>query len=264
VVRDHDIEAERTLNTDIAHRQTLSDLLRRSARRHPDKTAIVCGDIRWTYAEFDALCGRLASGLAGLGIGKGDRVAVLARNSHAFAALRFALARIGAVLVPINFMLKAGEVAYILRHSGAGLLATDSGLAALAREAAAHDTSVERFVWLPAEEPSRPEPGMLSFDALADTAAPPPDVPLAGSDLLQIVYTSGTESSPKGAMLTHEAVISQYVSCLVDARSRAPTSRCMRCRSSTARSSTCSSGRRSTPAPSTSSPPGPRPTTCCR
>ena len=62
---------------------------------------------------------------------------MLARNSHAFVAMRFALARLGAVLVPINFMLKAEEVAYILRHAGATMLATDSGLAPLARAATA-------------------------------------------------------------------------------------------------------------------------------
>ena len=121
-------------------RQTLADLLRRSAARHPDKLAIACGERRWTYREFDALCARLAAGLAQEGIAKGDRVAILARNSHGFAAMRFALARLGAVLVPINFMLKAEEVAYILRHAGATMLATDSGLAALARSAAALDT----------------------------------------------------------------------------------------------------------------------------
>ena len=203
---------------DVARRQTLSDLLRRSARRHPAKTAIVCGSTRWTYAQFDAICNRVAAGLQGQGIAHGDRVAVLSRNSHAFAALRFALARLGAVLVPINFMLKAEEVAYILRHAGACLLATDSGLAGLAREAAAMDTAVRGFVWLPSEEGSEPATGMLSFDTLAATTAElrEPDN-LGGSDLLQIVYTSGTESSPKGAMLTHDAVISQYVSCLVDA-----------------------------------------------
>ena len=110
--------------------------------------------MRWTYAEFDRVCDRVAAGLAGRGIGKGDRVAVLARNSHAFAALRFALARLGAVLVPINFMLKADEAAYILRHAGARMLATDSGLAELARAAAAQDTAVREFVWLPSEDPT--------------------------------------------------------------------------------------------------------------
>ncbi|HRL67961.1 MAG TPA: AMP-binding protein, partial [Ottowia sp.] len=102
----------------ITRRQTLADLLRRTAIRLPNKLAIACGDTRWTYAEFDALVTRLAAGLSQRGIGRGDRVAVLARNSHGFAALRFALARLGAILVPINFMLKADEVAYILRHAG--------------------------------------------------------------------------------------------------------------------------------------------------
>ncbi|HJV60427.1 MAG TPA: fatty acyl-CoA synthetase [Albitalea sp.] len=198
-------------------RQTLGDLLRRSAARHPAKLAIACGATRWSYAEFDAVCSRLACGLAARGITHGERVAVLARNSHAFAALRFALARLGAVLVPINFMLTAEEAAYVLRHSGARMLATDAGLAPLARAAAALDTSVRDFVWLPAEEPSEPVAGMLSFDELARTEGELPDAPIRGTDLAQIVYTSGTESSPKGAMLTHDAVIWQYVSCIADA-----------------------------------------------
>jgi fatty-acyl-CoA synthase len=198
-------------------RQTLIDVLQRSAARLPDKLAVACGEVRWSYADFDAIVARVAAGLARLGIAKGTRVAVLARNSHAFAALRFALARLGAVLVPINFMLKAEEAAYILRHAGAVMLATDSGLSALARAAAALDTAVRQLVWLPSEAPASPEPDMTPFDALAACTDAPPEPDLAGTDLLQIVYTSGTESSPKGAMLTHDAVLWQYVSCLVDA-----------------------------------------------
>ena len=198
-------------------RHTLGDLLHRSAARSPHKLAIACGDVRWTYREFDTLCNRLAAGLAREGIAKGDRVAILARNSHAFAALRFALARLGAVLVPINFMLKAEEAAYILRHAGARLLATDSGLAPLAQAAAALDTAVRQLMWLPGEEPSEPVAGMLHFPTLSACDGPVPEVDLNGSDLAQIVYTSGTESLPKGAMLTHDAVMWQYVSCIVDA-----------------------------------------------
>jgi fatty-acyl-CoA synthase len=84
--------------------QTLGDALRRTAQRVPSKTAIICGQTQWTFAEFDALVSRFAAGLSRIGVAKGERVAVLARNSHGFAALRFALARLGAVLVPINFM----------------------------------------------------------------------------------------------------------------------------------------------------------------
>jgi fatty-acyl-CoA synthase len=198
-------------------RQTLADLLRRSAKRDPDRTAMACGETRWSFREFDAVVDRFAAGLARLGVAKGERVAVLARNSHGFAALRFALARLGAVLVPINFMLKAEEAAYILRHAGAGVLATDSGLAELARAAAALDTQVKQFVWLPSEDPTEPVAGMASFDELIERREAPPEVALQGDELAQIVYTSGTEASPKGAMLTHDAVIWQYVSCVADA-----------------------------------------------
>ncbi|HNN34472.1 MAG TPA: AMP-binding protein, partial [Ottowia sp.] len=170
-------------------RQTIADLLRRTAQRLPAKLAVQCGATRWSYAEFDALVTRLAAGLAGRGVAHGDRVAILARNSHGFAAMRFALARLGAVLVPINFMLKADEVAFILRHAGAKLLATDSGLAELARASAALDTQVTDFVWLPSEDPSEPVAGMASFHDLAACTAPLPDTPLASTDLAQIVYT---------------------------------------------------------------------------
>jgi fatty-acyl-CoA synthase len=203
--------------TTALRRQTLGDLLHRSAARHPDKPAITCGQTRWSYHAFDAVCDRVAAGLAARGMARGDRIAILARNSHAFAALRFAVARLGAVLVPVNFMLKADEAAYILRHAGARMLCTDSGLAALAQAAAALDTRVETLVWLPSEDPSEPVTGMVRFDELAGCADAPPDVALSGTDLAQIVYTSGTESLPKGAMLTHDAVLWQYVSCVVEA-----------------------------------------------
>jgi fatty-acyl-CoA synthase len=201
----------------VVRRQTIADALHRTARSLPAKTAIVCGATAWTYAEFDDLVTRLAAGLHRIGVGEGDKVAVLARNSHGFAALRFALARRGAVLVPINFMLKAEEVAYILRHAGARTLATDSGLAGLAREASALETQVMQFIWLPSEDASEPAPGMHLFDDLAACTGALPAVQLGSFDLAQIVYTSGTESSPKGAMLTHDAVLWQYVSCVINA-----------------------------------------------
>ncbi|TFY98218.1 acyl-CoA synthetase [Ramlibacter humi] len=198
-------------------RQTLADLLHRSAQRLPDKTALVCGGTSWTFAQFDEVVDRVAAGLARMGIAHGTRVAVLARNSHGFAALRFAVARLGAVLVPINFMLQAADVAYILRHAQAETLATDSGLAELARAAAAQDTKVRQFIWLPSEDASEPVAGMTSFHELAKTEGAPPASPVQSGDLAQIVYTSGTESLPKGAMLTHDAILWQYASCAIDA-----------------------------------------------
>jgi fatty-acyl-CoA synthase len=201
----------------LVRRQTLADLLRRSAAKAPDKLAIVCGETRWSYAEFDRVVARVAAGLARAGVAKGARVAILARNSHAFAAMRFALARLGAVLVPINFMLKAEEAAFILRHAGATMLATDTALAPLARAAAALGSEVRDLLWLPSEERSETQTDMIDFEALASCVETPPDPEIDAGDCAQIVYTSGTESAPKGAVLTHDAVIWQYVSCIVDA-----------------------------------------------
>ena len=96
-------------NHPALRRQTLADLLHRTAARFPNKPGILCGDTCWTWAQFDAVVSRLAAGLHAQGLAKGEHVGVLARNSHGFAALRFALARLGAVMVPVNFMLNADE-----------------------------------------------------------------------------------------------------------------------------------------------------------
>jgi fatty-acyl-CoA synthase len=125
---------------------TLAEVLRRTARRTPSLTALRCGNTSWTYAELNARARQASVGLTKMRIAKGDRVAVLSRNSPEFAVVRFAIARVGAVLVPINFMLRPEEIGYILRHSGAKLLFVDGGLADTARAAVALDTAVETLV----------------------------------------------------------------------------------------------------------------------
>ena len=193
-------------------RQSLSTMLRRSALRHRNRTALICGDTTWSYAQLDAMADTLCNGLRGAGIGKGDRLAIIARNSHAFVALRFAAARAGAVLVPINFMLSVEDTRYILEHSGARMLFVDSSTIEIAM--AAKCDAIENVIGLPREHEAAPGSlpdweSLLCSDELAEEAAD-------AEDLLQIIYTSGTESRPKGAMLTHSAVMWQYESCIVD------------------------------------------------
>ncbi|SEC92678.1 fatty-acyl-CoA synthase [Rhizobiales bacterium GAS191] len=195
---------------------TLGDLLRRSAGRMPLKPAILCGEVTWSYAEFDRICNRLAHGLMAQGIGVGDRLGILSRNSHAFAAMRFALARIGAVLVPINFMLNAEEIAFILKSSGATTLAMGADFVEVGRAAAARGTAVERLIWLPGETAAQAPGDIESFDRLLSTTDTAPDIDVDSRMVAQIVYTSGTESLPKGAVLTHEAIIWEYVSCVIE------------------------------------------------
>jgi fatty-acyl-CoA synthase len=200
----------------IARQHTIGDLLRRSAHRNPDKTAIRCGPVAWTYKEFDEICNRLARGLIINGVTTGDRVAIVARNSHAFAAVRFAVARAGAVLVPINFMLNEEEIAFILRSSGAKAVAIGPEFADVCRTAVKRDTKVEWVFGLPGEDQPANAGIELDIDALLDKDTSPVVTGLDDTMLAQIVYTSGTESSPKGAMLTHGAVMWQYVSCIVE------------------------------------------------
>lgn len=203
-----------------ARRHSLGDLLRRSAARAPDKLAIICGEQRYSYAELDALCDRVAGAFAARGLRPGDRVAMLARNSAAFVAIRFGLARLGAVLVPINFMLKPGEISYILNHSGARVLCVDSSCEENGRQAIALGAAVEWIVAVPGEVAAAPEAD-ASFDELANGPVLGDDHIVDARALAQIIYTSGTESAPKGAMLTHEAVMWEYVTCVVDAEIRA-------------------------------------------
>ncbi|MBV8440856.1 MAG: AMP-binding protein, partial [Hyphomicrobiales bacterium] len=198
-------------------RQTLADTVRRSAARVPSRLGLACGATRWTYRELHAVCERLAAGLAARGVRRGDKVAVLARNSHGFVALRYALMRLGAVMAPINFMLQPDDVAFILNHSGARMLASDSGMTEVARKAASLAPQVSEFLWLPSEEESAPLEGMTNFHALVEAGGEPPGSGPESFDVAQIVYTSGTESRPKGVQLTHDAILWQYVSCMVDA-----------------------------------------------
>src|ERR687890_2816629 len=105
--------------------------LKRSATLHPDRTAVVHGDLRRTYEELDARVNRLAYALRGRGLERRDRVAVLSPNAPALLEAHFGVPAAGGVLVAINARLSAPEVRAILEHSGARMLLVDAELAAV-------------------------------------------------------------------------------------------------------------------------------------
>jgi fatty-acyl-CoA synthase len=197
-----------------ARRHGVGDLLHRTARRYPDKLAVVAGDLRVTYAEFDVAVNRAAHALADRGLGKGDRLALLAHNCWQFAVVAFATAKLGAVLVPVNFMLTAPEIAYILRHSGAKGIVAEDALAATAEKALAEAgvTGGIRGAIGPSAPPHWDDVDRWWQDGPTDA----PDVPVADDDPVRMMYTSGTESRPKGVLLSSRALVAQYVSCIVD------------------------------------------------
>jgi fatty-acyl-CoA synthase len=195
-----------------ARRHTLGDLLRRSAARTPDRTALRYRDRSYTYAELDATVDRTANALTARGVAQGDRVALLSHNDDGYVVLTFALARLGAIAVPVNFMLQAGEVAYILEHSGAVGVVAESALLPVARAAIeqAGRSSDVRVRGVLRSDGGAPPDGWEAFEAWAaheDATAPQVDV--ADDDVLQLMYTSGTESRPKGTMMTSRSLIAQ-------------------------------------------------------
>ena len=200
-----------------ARQHSAGDLLHRSAARYPGKLAVVAGDLRVSYAEFDAAVNRTAHALAGRGVAKGDRLALLSHNCWQYVLLVFAAARIGVVLVPVNFMLGAEEIAFILRHCGACGMVAEDGLAATADKAlAAAGIGGGIRGWI-GSSGAAPAAGWEDVDGWwrsGDDSAP--EVGIADDDPLRLMYTSGTESRPKGVMLSSRSLISQYVSCVVD------------------------------------------------
>jgi fatty-acyl-CoA synthase len=200
-----------------ARQHSVGDMLRRTAARYPTKLALVAGDLRATYAEFDVAVNRAAHALAARGVGKGDRLALLSHNSWQFAVLAFATAKLGVVLVPVNFMLGAEEIAFILRHSGAKGMVTEDSLAATAEKAlsaAGVEGGVRGWIGLSGAAPAEGWEDVDDWWTVGPTHDP--EVVVGDDDPLRLMYTSGTESRPKGVMLSSRSLIAQYVSCVID------------------------------------------------
>lgn len=197
-----------------ARSQSLADIPRRSARRQPGKTAIIDGDVVLTFAEFDDLVDGAAAALHDNGLRPGDRVALLSRNCWQYAVLAFATARAGVVLVPVNFMLTADEVSYILVHSGAGGLIVEAELVAVAERAQELGAEVRIRAALVPPGQALPD-GWADFSDWLATTSPAPDVRLDDDQLLRVMYTSGTESRPKGVMHSSRSLMWQYISTIL-------------------------------------------------
>lgn len=183
----------------IADDVTLRALLERRAARDPDRAYLVHSDRSLTFSRLDAAVNRLAHGLTERGIGKGTRVAAMLDNHPDLVCLFFALAKLGALLVPVNTRLKGDPLAYLLAHAEPAMIIAESSYAPVVATAIAGDTVP--LVWRANDS------GTLSRDALdftelgAASEAPPPGSP-ASSDVLTVLYTSGTTGPPKGVLVT--------------------------------------------------------------
>ena len=193
-----------------ARRNSIDRALARAVRKRPDRIALRYAERSWTYAELERAAGSVAARLASLGIARGDRSAAYGRTSDAYVLLWLACARGGFVHVPINYALTAIELAYIVDQSRATALVYDADLAATV-DIAAGDLVLRvrgRF-----EGPGEALDVLAAAEAATACEAESP----AAQDLVQLLYTSGTTAAPKGAMMTHGALLAEYESCIVDA-----------------------------------------------
>ena len=179
--------------------------LKRAARIYPDKTAIIDGDERLTYREFERRARALAAGLAARDIVAGDTVAVLSRNRHEMLEARYGIPMAGAVMNPINVRLDAPTIAFILGHGQARLLIADPAFADAAQAACAQMAAPPMIVWMSADdEGSLPETGLGYERLLGEGRAD--FVPVTPHDEwapLTLSYTSGTTGDPKGVVYHH-------------------------------------------------------------
>ncbi|GAB3217842.1 acyl-CoA synthetase [Mycolicibacterium hippocampi] len=206
------MDLEALINRARAH--TLGDVPRRSARRQPDKTAIVDGDVVLTFAEFDDLVDRAAAALDDNGFRPGDRLALLAHNCWQYAVLAFATARAAVVLVPVNFMLTAEEISFILGHSKVSGFIVEADLVPTAEHAMRLGTIVTTTAALVLPGQQKPV-GWDDFGQWLRTGSAPPQPEFDDDQLLRLMYTSGTESRPKAVMHSSRSLMWQYVSTIV-------------------------------------------------
>jgi long-chain acyl-CoA synthetase len=209
----------------------LATLLEAGAAAHPDRDAIVVGDIRLTYGQVDALASQVASMLSGCGIQPGDKVALSCPNTPHFTIAYFGILKAGATVVPLNVLLKAREVAYHLADCDARAYLCFEGTPELPMGAEGHAgfqaaDGCELFLVITADAAApSPIPGTETiFQAIAGASPQFETSATSQDDTAVILYTSGTTGQPKGAELRHRNLRDNVLmgSTTFDARAERP------------------------------------------
>jgi long-chain acyl-CoA synthetase len=182
--------------------QTLGQILSSSAAEYGEKIALVIGETSWSYRRLSVLANRISNSLAEMGIERGDRVTLYGANSLEWILSYYAILQVGAVVNPINVMLTAEEVKYVLGDCGAkAIIASVEKGSALVGQL--QETDVEALILYGNDIPA----GAVTFDDLISNGSDHYDIKVPPLESLStICYTSGTTGKPKGAMLSHRAV----------------------------------------------------------
>ncbi len=196
---------------------TIGSALSRSARKNSTAIALKFLDREWTYGSLNLAVNKIANQLLKQGLKKGDRVVAYGKNSDAYVLAWLATLRAGLVHVPTNFALSAEELRYVIQQSEARAIISDLSLATNVQPAIKGiDLAVQAYFH--SSESNGNDSSSLDILqlALADLPSNAPEVKIANDDLAQFLYTSGTTAAPKAAMMTHQALMAEYLACMVE------------------------------------------------
>ena len=197
---------------------TLAEVFQRSARQHPDRTLMVAGATKQSYAQVDARVSSLAAALAELGLGNGNRIAIILPNRPEWIVALLACAKLGATVVPVNPRLNYHELKYQLRHAEVSAAFTAEQYDGIDFLQYFEDVIVElpdlQYLVTVGEEELWYDDRIFRFEDLVSSGEGRrrPEPSSAGDDSdLALLYTSGTMGKPKGVRLSHRAVIETAV-----------------------------------------------------
>ncbi len=181
----------------------VGDIPVRNAGFYPNKTAILEGKDKFTFSQFNERVNRLGNAILGLGLVKGDRIAVLNHNCYQYIELYFASAKIGIPIVPLNYRFNPNELLYVLSDSGARALFFGKDYLATAEILLKEDLRAEHFICI-----DESVSGMKSYEEMiSGSPATEPLMPIDEEDIAVLGYTGGTTGKPKGVMTTHRNII---------------------------------------------------------
>ena len=179
--------------------QTVGSVLSKRAFFEPDKEAIVFGDNRLTYKQLEECANGVANASLQIGIKHGDRVGILMLNSNEYLEIVFGMAKIGAVVVLINFRLVPREIAFILKDSGAKAMFYGSEFAAIIHQVRRTAPGLKKYISVGGDSE---DIHYTEFITKGETGNPQASVEL--NDNFMLLYTAGTTGLPKGALITHK------------------------------------------------------------
>jgi fatty-acyl-CoA synthase len=184
--------------------------LHRAVDVFPDKTGVVCGTQRFTYAQFGERCERLATALAKDGVLPGDRVAFLSFNNHQLLEGYFGVPQARAIVMPLNVRLSPPELSAILNHAGASVLVFENDFVPLVEQLRPQCPSIRRYV---AIDECTPTADLTYEELLAQGEAQRADVfAIDENSIAELFYTSGSTGTPKGVALSHRTLYLHGVS----------------------------------------------------